>query len=54
MEEDNFFGKQIKLLLHISSSYAEILRETKFHPREFPRSWSKAIDVEEREKSESQ
>ena len=42
-------------LLHISSSYAKIWGETKFQPLEFPRSGSKAINVErerEREKEE--
>ena len=32
--------------MHISSSYAKILGETKFQPREFPRSGSKTKDVE--------
>ena len=30
--------------MHISSSYAKILRETNFHTREIPRSGSKAKD----------
>ena len=38
------------IVLHISSSYAKILGETKFQPREFPRSGSKALDVERRER----
>ena len=38
-------------MLHISSSYAKILRETNVQPREFPRSGSKAKDIkEERER----
>ena len=46
-KEDFFF-------LHKSSSYAKILRETNFQPRELPQSGSKAKDgekkKEEREK----
>ena len=34
--------------LHISSSYAKILREINFQPREFPRSVSRAKDREKR------
>ena len=37
-------------LLHISSSYAKVWEETKFQPREFPQSGSKAIDVKEKER----
>ena len=37
-------------LLHRSSSYAKILGETNFQPREFPRSGSKAKDVKEERK----
>ena len=33
----------------MSSSYAKIWGETKFQPREFPRSGSKPEDIEERE-----
>ena len=41
-------------MLHISSSYAKILEETNFQPREFSGSGSKAKDVEEeKDKSES-
>ena len=36
--------------MHISSSYAKILGETNFQPREIPRSGSKAKDGEERER----
>ena len=36
--------------LHISSSYAKILRETNFHSWEIPRSGSKAEDGEERKR----
>ena len=36
--------------MHISSSYAKILGETNFQPREFPRSGTKAKDGE-REKT---
>ena len=36
--------------LHLSSSNAKILGETNFRPREFPRSGSKAKDVEEEER----
>ena len=51
--------KKISNLFDIPSSYAKLWRETNFHACEFPRSGSKAIDVEERreeekEKSESQ
>ena len=42
------YKKNILFLLHISSSYAKIWGETKFQPQEFPRSGSKAIDIEER------
>ena len=35
---------------YIPSSYAKIWGETKFQPREFPRSGSKAKGVEEKEK----
>ena len=38
------------LVLDISSSYANILRETNFQLREIPQSGSKAKDGEEREK----
>ena len=44
-----FFVKKKKLqliFLHISSSYAKILRETNFHTREIPRSGSKVEDGE--------
>ena len=34
------------MLPHISSGYAKIWGITKFQPQEFPRSGSKAIDVE--------
>ena len=52
---DRMLAEKVKkapeTLLHISSSYANIWGETKFQPREFPRSGSKAIDVEkERER----
>ena len=33
-------------------SYAKILGETKFQPREFPRNGSKAIDVERKKERE--
>ena len=36
--------------MHISSSYAKILKETNFHAREIPRSGSKAKDGKEEEK----
>ena len=36
--------------MYIPSSYAKILGETNFQPREFPRSGSKAKDGKEREK----
>ena len=36
----------LKENLHILSGYAKIWGKTKFQPREFPRSGSKAIDVE--------
>ena len=39
------------VFLHTSSSYAKILGETNFQPREFPRSGSKAEDGERRETS---
>ena len=39
---------------HISSSYAKIWGETKFQPREFLRSGSKAIYIEREKKYESQ
>ena len=39
-------------LLHLSSSYAEILAESKFQFRAFPRSEWKSEDVIEREKKE--
>ena len=39
---------KLSFVLYISSSYAKILGETKFEPREFPRSGSKPIDVKER------
>ena len=35
--------------MHISSSYAKMLEETNFQPREFPRSGSKVKDIEEEE-----
>ena len=38
------------VLLHISSSYAKVWEETKFQPRKFPQSGSKAKDGKEREK----
>ena len=38
--------KKRKNALHISSSYAKILGETNFQPREIPRSGSKAKDGE--------
>ena len=45
-------------LFYIPSSFAKILGETKLQLREFPRSWSKAMSVQEesekeRRKSES-
>ena len=40
------FGDYHFFILHISSSYAKILWETNFQPREFPRSGSKAKDGE--------
>ena len=43
----------IFLLLQISSSYAKLLRETNFQPREIPRSRSKAKDGGEKRKSKS-
>ena len=48
-----FFCKKIKItyfFLLISSSYAKILGETNFQPREFPRSGSKASDGKEEKK----
>ena len=46
-----FFCKKIKItIFYISFSYAKILRETKFQPREFSRSGSKAMSVDRREK----
>ena len=48
MKEQNWVINTPKYFLHISSSYAKILGETNFQPREFPRSGSKAKDVEER------
>ena len=36
--------------MHISSSYAKILGETNFQPREFRRSGSNAKDVKERKR----
>ena len=36
--------------MHISSSYAKILGETNFQPREIPRSGSKAKDGKRKEK----
>ena len=46
----NNYLKKI-FFLHIHSSYAKILGETNFQPREFPQSGSKAKDVKkEREK----
>ena len=38
------------IFFYIPSSYTKILGETKFQPREFPRSGSKAMSVERREK----
>ena len=38
--------------MHISSSYAKILGETNFQPRENPRSWSKAKAGKEKRKKE--
>ena len=52
-EVDLWFKKFKKMFFYIPSSYAKILGETKFQLRKFPRSGSKAIDVErdrEREK----
>ena len=43
-------GHDRTLALHISSSYAKILGETNFQPREIPRSGSKAKDGKERPK----
>ena len=40
--------------MHISSSYAKILGETNFQPREFPQSGSKAKDVKEKEEREKE
>ena len=37
-------------LLHISSSYTKIWGKTKFQPREFPQSGSKAIEEDRRER----
>ena len=37
--------------MHISSSYAKILEETNFQPREFPLSGSKAKDREKKERT---
>ena len=56
MTENHFFCKKSKLpffLLHISSSYAKIWGETKFQPWEFPRSWSKAIEVDRKKKEDN-
>ena len=36
--------------MHVSSSYAKLLGDTNFQPREFPRSGSKAKDVKEKER----
>ena len=38
----------VVVVMQISSSCAKILAETKFQPREFPQSGSKAEDVERR------
>ena len=48
-----FLGKKNYLIfffLHISSSYAKILGEKLFHTWEIPRSGSKAVDGEKKEK----
>ena len=42
--------KSVCVFLHISSSYAKILGETKFHTREISRSGSKAKDGEKKKK----
>ena len=52
-----FFRKKNKntiFFLHISSSYAKILGETNFQPRELPRSGSKAKDGEKREREKKE
>ena len=46
--------KHIEKRAKFISRYAKIWGETKFQPREFPRSGSKAIDVEKEKKSENQ
>ena len=44
LENKNYLKKYF--FLYISSSYVKILGETNFHPREIPRSGSKAEDGE--------
>ena len=50
--QEIFFFVNINLprndFFYIPSSYAKIWGQTKFQPREFPQSGSKAIDVEDR------
>ena len=41
-------------IFYISSSYAKILEETNFQPQNFPRSGSKAKDVEEEEERKTE
>ena len=50
----SFFRKKIKIIINffdIPFSYAKLLGETNFQPREFPRSGSKAKDGKEKKKN---
>ena len=42
----------LRIFLYISSSYANMLGETNFQPREFPRNGSKVKDGEKEEEEE--
>ena len=56
-EKSPFFVKKNylkKYFLHIYSSYAKILGETNFQPREIPRSGSKVKDGKEKERRETE